>query len=214
VSWNAIVAGAIAMLATALLLFALGIGFVAAVTGPGVASLQHATVGLWVWGMVAIVIGAVVGGAVTGVLRGRADEVYMGATHGLLAWGLAFVLAFGFQLLAMRDLARAATAPLHEVGTVAAAPIVSPNVLRPGQPFSTVFDRSRDALRSAAGIGWSSFFVWIVAGLIMGGGAEVFGRGLAGGPRLLTPAKRETDIETEPERERRRGEPMIPSPGT
>jgi hypothetical protein len=204
VSWSAVVAGAVAMLGTALLLWALALGIVAAATGPSEASLRGGTVALWVCAMVAVLVGSVVGGAVTGFLRGSGRE-YLGASHGLLAWGLAFVLAFGFQLYAMKDLARVATAPLHE--TTTAAPAVIQRLLRvPGETgaTSTVVDRSRDALRNAAGIGWSSFFVWIVAGALAAGASEIVARRVIG---------RRDVLEAEREPERGRGEPMVPSPG-
>lgn len=224
VSWSAIVAGAIVMLATAMLLFALALGIIAAATNADDGAIQRGEVWLWICAMIAVLIGSVVGGVVVGVLRGRAEgrtrEEYTGASHGLLAWGLAFVLAFGFQLIGMRDLARTATAPIHEVGTFTAAPTVTPRLLRPptaGETVQTVqtptiYDRSRDALRRAAGIGWSSFFVWVAAGLLMGGIAEMFGRGLVGRGPL---GRMETGRGDEPslEGERRRSEPMIPSPG-
>jgi hypothetical protein len=115
----------------------------------------------------------------------------------------------------MRDLARAATAPLHEVSTVTATPTVVPRLMRPpvlgeaaAAPVPTIQDRSRSALRSVTGIGWSSFFVWIAAGLLMATVAEGAGRRLLGRGGASFGG-----MEREREAERRHGEPMIPSPG-
>lgn len=217
VSWSAIVAGAVAMLATTLLLIALALGIVAAATSPSESAIRGGSVALWVCAMVAILVGAVVGGAVAGFVRGSGED-FVGAGHGLLAWGLTFVLAFGFQLLAMRDLARAAVAPVHEVATATtnagiptlgaaagAAQVGRVPLLQPStHAADTLYDNSRGALRSAAGIGWSSFFVWLAAGLLAAGAAEMLGRRFIG---------RRGPIESRIEGEREPREPMVPTPG-
>lgn len=203
VSWGAIVAGAVALLTTSLILWAFALGVIALATRPTAASLHESMVALYGCAIVTTLIGALVGGAVAGFLRGS-PRGPVAVTHGLLAWALAFVLAFGFQLFLMRDLAGTAAAPLAEARQLPSAAAVEPHRhydpsnAGPAEP-AFVLD-ARDALVEAAGIGWSSFFTWILAGLLAAGGAHIVVRGLI---------RRDED---EPHATGFTG-PMVPTPG-
>jgi hypothetical protein len=113
VSWGAVVAGAVALLATSLILWAFGLGVIALAARPTAASLHGSMVALYCCALLTTLVGAFVGGAVASFLRGS-PRGPVGVVHGLLSWGLAFVLAFGFQLSMMGGLAGTATYPLDE----------------------------------------------------------------------------------------------------
>src|SRR5215471_10040673 len=101
VSWAAIVAGAFAIAAVALILLALGSGLGLASVSPWYNSGPSATTfGVWaaIWLVVVQWISAALGGYVTGRLRTKwvgvhTDEVYFRDTaHGFLAWAVAAVI--------------------------------------------------------------------------------------------------------------------------
>src|ERR1700726_3132729 len=101
VSWPAIIAGAFAIAATALILLALGSGLGMASVSPWYNSGPSATTfGVWaaIWLIVVQWLSAALGGYVTGRLRTKwvgvhTDEVYFRDTaHGFLAWAIAAVI--------------------------------------------------------------------------------------------------------------------------
>ena len=123
VSWGAILAGAVAACAVALLLLAFGVGMGFAVVSPwseqGVsASTFHIGAGIFL--IVVAMLSSTVGGYLTGRLRRRwhgvhSDEAYFrDSAHGLVTWALA-------TLLSATVLGSAATHILsNAAGTVAA----------------------------------------------------------------------------------------------
>src|SRR6266481_2836472 len=101
VSWPAIIAGAFAIAATALILLALGSGLGLSSVSPWYNSGSSATTfGVWaaVWLIVVQWLSAALGGYLTGRLRTKwvgvhTDEVYFRDTaHGFLAWAVAAVI--------------------------------------------------------------------------------------------------------------------------
>ncbi len=101
VSWPAIIAGAFAIAAVALILFALGSGLGFASISPWYGSGPSATtfgVAAAIWLIVVQWISAGLGGYLTGRLRTKwvgvhTDEVYFRDTaHGFLAWAVAIVI--------------------------------------------------------------------------------------------------------------------------
>src|SRR5215472_12549856 len=95
VSWAAALAGAVTMLAVAILLWGLAIAIVAVSARPFV-SFHQSVVALWICAMAVTLIGAIAGGYTAGFLsRDRGPE--LGAMHGFLAWGVALLAAFLVQ---------------------------------------------------------------------------------------------------------------------
>jgi hypothetical protein len=137
VSWPAIIAGAFAIAAVALILLALGSGLGFASVSPWYNSGPSATtfgVLAAVWLLVVQWISAALGGYVTGRLRTKwvgvhTDEVYFRDTvHGFLAWALAAVImaaalssiATSVVGSAARGAGSLATAAVQAAGTAAA----------------------------------------------------------------------------------------------
>src|SRR4051794_30566507 len=71
VSWGAILAGAVATLAVALILWALALAIVLTVTNADVGSVRASAIALWIAGIATTLIGAFVGGALAGYLPGN-----------------------------------------------------------------------------------------------------------------------------------------------
>jgi len=137
VSWPAIIAGASAIAAVALILLALGSGLGFASVSPSYGSNPSATtfgVAAAIWLIVVQWLSAAVGGYLTGRLRTkwvgiRTDEVYFRDTvHGFLAWAVAaVVMAAALSSIATSVVGSAArgagslvTAAVQGAGTAAA----------------------------------------------------------------------------------------------
>jgi hypothetical protein len=90
VSWGAILSGALASVATSLLLWALALAIVVTASSATPASREHGMIALWISGIVATLIGAIVGGFFAGYLPGN-NRRGIGTIHGFLAWAVAFV---------------------------------------------------------------------------------------------------------------------------
>jgi hypothetical protein len=106
------------MLAASLILVALSVSVVSLVTHPTAGSLKGSALGLWICGMGATLVGAYIGGVFAGYLPGNARKT-IGVAHGFLAWGMALLLSFAFQVFVLRDLvATAATALLESAGSL------------------------------------------------------------------------------------------------
>ncbi len=126
VSWPAIIAGAFAIAAVALILLALGSGLGFASVSPWYNSGPSATtfgVLAAVWLLVVQWISAALGGYVTGRLRTKwvGDEVYFRDTvHGFLAWAVAaVVMAAALSSMATSVVGSAA----HDAGSLATAAV-------------------------------------------------------------------------------------------
>jgi hypothetical protein len=118
VSWGAILAGAVTMLAVSLLLWAVSLAVVFSVTTPTVASLKGSVVAAWITAIVTTLIGGFVGGLVAGYLPGNPRRIIT-VTHAFLAWALAFLVAFTAQTTTVRGVASTATDAI--VSTTSAA---------------------------------------------------------------------------------------------
>jgi hypothetical protein len=95
VSWGALLAGALVMLASATLLYVLGLAIVLIAMHPD--QWQGATVALWIIGICSVLIGAALGGLSAGWLTGSGVK-RIGAMHGFLSWSLAFLVSLAFAM--------------------------------------------------------------------------------------------------------------------
>ncbi len=118
VSWGAILAGAVTMLAVSLLLWAVSLAVIFSATTPTVASIKGSVVAAWITAIVTTLIGGFVGGLVAGYLPGNPRRIIT-VTHAFLAWALAFLVAFAAQTTMVRGVASTATDAI--VSTTSAA---------------------------------------------------------------------------------------------
>ena len=176
--WGSVVGGTVALLAVSLLLCGLALAIVAIVVHPTLGSLKGGAIAFWLSAIVAILIGAAVGGWVAG--RGRGS----GALQGFLAWGLALIVTVGFQGFAFRGMLGAAvntaveSAAVSFERTAATQAMVAegdPAGSDPSRPPGDANDSmsrgdaaatGRTALHYVAGFGWSWFGTWFIAGII------------------------------------------------
>lgn len=182
ISWGSVLAGTVAMLAVSLILWALALALVSLATHPTGASMKGSVVALWICAIATTLIGAIVGGFLAGYLPGNALRG-IGAAHAFIAWSVAFLLTFAFQLFVMRGLVNTAAAALAETFAVApgaggmAAPGAGPT---PGQ----LTYAGRVALDYLVGASWTWFGTWFIAALLAVaagavGASRVRGGGLA-----------------------------------
>jgi hypothetical protein len=108
ISWGAVLAGTVAMLATALLLWALALAIVALATHPSAASFKASFIALWICAIGTTLVGALVGGWVAGALPGNPRK-RIGMAHGFVSWGLALILSFVFGVFVLGGTLRTAT---------------------------------------------------------------------------------------------------------
>jgi hypothetical protein len=173
VSWGAVLAGAVATLAVALLLWelTLAVTMTATRSAPMSALVTRNTfIALWVGGIGTTLIGAVAGGLLAGYLPGNPSRA-IGAVHGFLAWALAFLISFGAQIFIIGGIARASTEAALAATAAAEAP--SPSMDPEGTPEESPMDPQRDAQRAMkishdliAGFSWSWFGTWFCAGVL------------------------------------------------
>jgi hypothetical protein len=234
VSWGSILAGALALTAVSLILWALAAAITLTATKATVSSLEGAFIALWICAMVTTLIGAFVGGWFAGYLPGNKNR-FLAASHAILGWALAFVLTSAMGWGTIRSIAASATqasmtmasatvqAAGSTVGGVAGGPMMldrtATNLLEslgysPTQARSMVTDLKADVQKAiqsktkpavpsvqsvfgpvinwSAGLTWSWFGTWFVAGILsaMGGiaAAKQLNPRMAGRP---TPAIRE-----------------------
>lgn len=91
VSWGAILAGALAIVAVSTILWALALAIILTATKATFPSMAGSLIALWICAMVTTLIGGLVGGWFAGYLPGNRNTL-IGGLHGFLAWGLAFVV--------------------------------------------------------------------------------------------------------------------------
>jgi hypothetical protein len=108
VSWGSVLAGAVAMLAITLILFALSLAIIMTATNVNLGSLKASGTAVFICGIVTTLIGALIGGTIAGYLPGNPRPV-LGATHGFLAWGVAILVATTLEWSAISAFARTAT---------------------------------------------------------------------------------------------------------
>jgi hypothetical protein len=101
-SWGAALAGAVTMLAIAILLWGLAVAIVAVSSRP-FEPIHDSLVALWLSAMMVTLLGALGGGYAAGFLS-RDPRPAMGAAHGFLAWAVALLAAFLVQFSVAKTL--------------------------------------------------------------------------------------------------------------
>jgi hypothetical protein len=179
VSWGAVLAGAVAIMAVALLLWELTLAVTMTATrGAPMSAIatRNTFVALWVGGIGTTLIGALAGGLLAGYLPGNPSRS-IGAVHGFLAWALAFLVSFGVQIFVIGGIVRAASeAAISSAAVEVPSPSMDPEGSPEGMP-----DRlpegpgqaQRDAQKAmtlahdwVAGFSWSWFGTWFAAGVL------------------------------------------------
>jgi hypothetical protein len=188
VSWGAILSGTVALLAVALILWALALAVVSLVAHPSGVSMKGSAMALWICGMATTLVGAFVGGFVAGYLPGNARRSIVLA-HGFLAWSVALLVSFAFEVYLLRGALAAAANTLADAVAAEAAeagPMGEPGMR--GGPMATpsrgeAIEAGKIALDYMRGAGWSWFGTWFLAGVAALAGAGMAARRL-GGPAL------------------------------
>lgn len=91
-SWGAIIAGVVIILMIQMILWTLGLAIGLAAADPGDGNWQGLGIGAIIWLVLSTLIALFVGGWATGRLAGVPRRID-GALHGLVAWGVANILA-------------------------------------------------------------------------------------------------------------------------
>ena len=193
VSWGSVLAGAVATVAVALILWSLALAIVSLGLGPSESSMRAGATALWICAMFSTLVGALVGGYLAGYLPGNAKPP-IAAAHGFLSWCVAFLVTFFVSVTLVRSAATMAAIgarPTASNTSLTSDPLGSPGVQDPAagipSPYSQNPSQSpeHDAAmysmikESMVGMSWSWFGTWIVAlGCAVGGAA-------LGGRRLL-----------------------------
>jgi hypothetical protein len=200
VSWGAVLAGTVTMLAIAVILMSLAIAVISLAMHPTVPSLKGTGMSLWICGMASTLIGAFVGGRVAG-LAPRTASVRLAMVHGFVAWGLALLTSVVFQLGVMRGSFEAAAetiadAMLAEQATMGgeipgaipgegAMPGESFGEERiPAPPRADQTRGARIAINYLRGASWSWFGTWLASGILAVAGAGLARRGRMGEPKI------------------------------
>jgi hypothetical protein len=158
VSWGAALAGAVTMLAVAILLWGLAIAIVAVSSRPFV-SFHQSVVTLWICAMAVTLLGAIAGGYAAGFLsRDRGPE--LGAMHGFLAWGVALLAAFLVQFSVARTLWTTVAESTPEAAGVTLE--TGAEVLPPGEGFAPE-PRPHEHLIA---LSWSWFGTWFLSAIL------------------------------------------------
>jgi hypothetical protein len=183
VSWGAVMAGTVTILAVTVILWALALAIVSLVLRPIPVSLERGAVALWICAMVATLVGAYVGGMVAGGwsrFAGRTGAM----AHGFVAWGLALLVSFVFDLYVMGGSFGVTTIQTMEDAQAAGG------------------YAGRGAFGYLAGASWSWFGTWAVAGLL-----AVAGAGMAARRRRILTVGEEPIFERQPP-----VKPLTPAP--
>jgi hypothetical protein len=165
VSWGAVLSGAVALLAVALFVWALGLAIVSLAAHPTGGSLKGAAVALWISAMVATLVGGFVGGAFSSIGSG-ADQRKIVLAQAFLGWGLAFLVSFAFKVWMFRT---ALVATASTLADAVAAQSESP--MMPGSARADLVDAGKVALDYMRGAGWSWFGTWLASGMLALAGA-------------------------------------------
>lgn len=204
VSWGTVLSGAVALLAVALIVWALAFAVISLAAHPTPASLKGSAIALFVCSVIATLAGAFAGGTIVGRLLGGARRP-VALAHGFLAWGLAFLVAFAFHVWMFRTaLAAMASALADSVAAQAAGPAP----LAPSR--ADAIYAGTVALDYLRGAGWFWFGTWFLAGVLALAGAAL-------GARLLGVRRRpEVRSARGEEREGPQGPPppLTPAPST
>jgi len=172
VSWGSVLAGAVAMVAVALILGSLAVGIISLAAHPTASSVRSSALALWVCGMATTLVGALVGGYLAGYLPGSTRPGIV-AAHGFLAWCVALLISFAFALYLVRGAATiaaaAGTAGVYEQSSATEQGGAAQGASLPADSLS--------------GVAWSWFGTWAAAlGLAIGGAALGARRLRAGSP--------------------------------
>jgi hypothetical protein len=165
VSWSAALAGAVTMLAVAILLWGLAIAIVALTSRPFV-SFHGSAVVLWISAMVVTLIGAIAGGYTAGFLsRDQAPE--LGAMHGFLGWAVALLAAFLVQFSVAKTLWTTVAQATPETAAVtseapAGAAELQQGTIPPGDGLAAP-PRPHEHLIV---LSWSWFGTWFLAAIL------------------------------------------------
>ncbi len=210
VSWGAVLSGAVAFLATSLILWALAVAIISLATNANPTSVKGSLIACWICAMATTLAGALVGGMVAGSSP-RVAGRRLGMLHGFVAWGLALLVSAFFQFTLLASTAETAVTSLANTmgveGPAAAAGgetgqgVATPTGRRVTQPSAAPQPAAQvptptpyaghvaiDYMIAAA---WSWFGTWAVAGLLAIGGAGIaarrreLGAGAGGGEEPL-----------------------------
>ncbi|MGH7440266.1 MAG: hypothetical protein ACRENE_31625 [Polyangiaceae bacterium] len=193
VSWGSVLAGAVATVAVALILWSLAFAIVSLGLGPSESSMRASATALWICAMVATLVGALVGGYLAGYLPGNAKPP-IAAAHGFLSWCVAFLATFFVAVTLVRSAATMAAIgarpTVSATSLTSSDPPRSPGVQDPAGATPDPYSRnpSRNPEHDAAvdsmlkdsmvGMSWSWFGTWIVALGCAVGAASLGGRRL------------------------------------
>lgn len=108
VSWGAILAGALAIVAVSTIIWGLCLAVILSATNATVASLRGSLIAAWICSIITTLIGAFVGGAIAGYLPGNPRRSITIA-HGFLAWALAFFVSVAMQVWIIGGVTRTVT---------------------------------------------------------------------------------------------------------
>lgn len=90
ISWGSLLAGTLALVASATILWALCLAIILTATNANWGSISGSLIAMWICAMITTVVAGIVGGWVAGYLPGN-RSTGIGVLHGFLAWALAFL---------------------------------------------------------------------------------------------------------------------------
>jgi hypothetical protein len=108
VSWGAVLAGAVALLAVSLVIWAACLAIVMTATHANADSIKGSLIALWICSIVTTLIGAYVGGSVAGYLPGNTSKA-IASLHAFLAWGVAFLVTALFEFALVAEITQGVT---------------------------------------------------------------------------------------------------------
>jgi hypothetical protein len=153
----------------------LGFAIVSLAAHPTSASTRGGALALWICAMATTIIGAIVGGWFAGRSIAGASRS-TGAAHGFITWGVALLIAFGFQMFALRGLITAAVSEAADNAATQGPASAQPDT-------ATDQNAWRIARDYIAGGGWSWFGTWFIAGIAATAAGAAGTRFIAGGAR-------------------------------
>jgi hypothetical protein len=201
VSWTAVLSGAVALLAVALIVWALALAIVSLAAHPTAGSLKGAALALWIAAMVATLVGGFVGGWFASIGAGAIPRRLVLA-QAFVAWGLAFLVAFAFKVWMFRT---ALVATASTLADAVAAQQESP--MMPGTARADLVYAGKVALDYVRGAGWSWFGTWSASGAL-----TLMGAAFGARPRRTTRAPVEIPEAADRERPAGPASPLTPAP--
>jgi hypothetical protein len=199
VSWSAVLAGTVTMLAIGVILWVLALAVVSLAMHPTAPSMKGTAMALWLSAMAATLVGAVVGGSVAGRAL-RSGTPRLGMAHGFIAWGLTMLVSLAFQLGMMRGTVDAAGEAVADAmlaaqatpgvggmggmggempGTIPGGSLGEERGMPPGadQLRGDQTRPAKIAIDYLRGASWSWFLTWLAAGILAVVAGGVGGRG-------------------------------------